>query len=82
MYQPLSIYILVYTTYLTEAHFDVMSKPYRYIYIYPPIHAFLRPHQELLEKGASTKLKLPPLLDVDVFPGRARKIVGRWSVNW
>jgi hypothetical protein len=33
MYQPLSIYILVYTTYLTEAHFDVMSKPYRYIYI-------------------------------------------------
>lgn len=25
--------------------------------------------QELLEKGASTKLKLPPLLDVDIFPG-------------
>lgn len=25
--------------------------------------------QELLEKGASTKLKLPPLLDVDVVPG-------------
>ena len=49
-----------------------------YAYHYRSTQPCILKHQELLEKGASTQLKMPPLLDVDVFPGAKNR---KWLVN-